>query len=426
MNFEIFAELNHVVLLLSLTLHCILGGYYTWILIQFLRHRRLALAAEARLLQEALPPDSELPQVLVQIPTFNEGHLVCRIAAAIGEFDWPSDRLRVQILDDSTNGSVVFGQQAVETLRQRNIDAVLLHRTNRAGFKAGALAEGLRQSDHEFIAMFDADYVPPRHFLRSCMRPLLVDRNLGLVQARCDFLNANENRVTWVQQRILDAHYAVEQAAKSWSGQIMPFNGTCGIWRRAAIEDAGGWHGDTLTEDIDLSYRAQIVGWHASFLMSVTVPGELPATLTSWRTQQIRWNKGLTEVARKMLPTVWSSQLPLCQKLVSTLHLCGGIFGPCVALTVLTGVIDLTLGVGLTLSTVLLFAFSVFEATICGQLIILFGQQQARGANLRRELIRLPIVSWVFIFVAIATYRATIEVCFSHETVFVRTPKRGS
>lgn len=424
MNFELLTEFNHVVLLLSLTLHCCaLGGYHAWILIQFLSHRHLALAAEAALLQEPLPPDSGLPHVLVQIPTFNEGNLVCRIATAIAELDWPVERLHVQILDDSTDGSTVFSAQAVVMLQQRNIDAVLLHRTNRAGFKAGAIAEGLRQSDHEFVAMFDADYLPPRHFLRSCMRPLLIDQGLGLVQARCDFLNADENLLTRVQQRILDAH-SVEQAARSWSGQIMPFNGTCGIWRRAAIEDAGGWHGDTLTEDLDLSYRAQLVGWRASFLISVTVPGELPATLNSWLTQQFRWTKGFAEVARKMLPAVWSSQLALGQKLVSTLHLCGGIFGPLICLTLLTGMIDLTVGVGVTLSTILLFALALF-AIVCGLLVILLGQRQARGANMLSELIRLPIVGGVFGFAAIATFRATIEACFSHETAFVRTPKRG-
>src|SRR5580704_8804586 len=161
MSFELFAELNHVVLQLSLTLHCILGLYYAWILVQFLRCRRAGLAEEARLLQEPLPPDGALPHVLVQIPTFNEGNMVRRIATAVGEFDWPTNRLHVQILDDSTDDSVVFAEQAVATLRKRNIDAVLIHRHNRAGYKAGALAEGLRQSDHEFVAIFDADYLPP-------------------------------------------------------------------------------------------------------------------------------------------------------------------------------------------------------------------------------------------------------------------------
>jgi cellulose synthase/poly-beta-1,6-N-acetylglucosamine synthase-like glycosyltransferase len=425
MTVGMLAELNHWILLASLALHCVLGTSYAWILVQFLSRRRDALAGEARLLLQPLPPDRELPHVLVQIPVFNEGGMVGRIAAAIAQLDWPPDRLHVQILDDSTDGSVAFAEQAVAALRGQRIDAVLLHRRDRAGFKAGALAEGLRLSDHEFVAMFDADYVPPRHFLKSCIRPLLADPSLALAQARCDFLNANENLLTWVQQRILDAHFAIEQAARSWAGQIMPFNGTCGIWRRAAIEEAGGWHGDTLTEDLDLSYRVQLLGWRALILLTVAVPGELPADLRTWMTQQFRWTKGFAEVAWKMLPAVWSSRLSLGQRLISTLHLCAGIFGPLVAVTLVSGAIDLTLGAGLTMATVVLAVIAELEATICAQAIILLGQRQARRADLMHELVRLPIVVWVFGLVQLANCRANIEAFLGYETVFVRTPKRA-
>src|SRR5947209_3019918 len=185
------------------------------------------------------------------------------------------------------------------------------------------------------------------------MRPMLDDAALAFVQARCDYINGAENQVTWSQQRILDAHFAIEQAARNWSGHLMPFNGTCGIWRRRAIETAGGWQGDTLAEDLDLSYRAQLRGWRALFLSSVTVKGELPATLSVWHQQQFRWTKGFAEAARKLLPQIWRSRLSLRQKIVSTLHLGGGMLGPLAAVTVVTGAIDLIFGEGPTVASAL-------------------------------------------------------------------------
>jgi len=422
MSFEVFAQLNHLALQLSLAWLCIIGATHASTVVLFLRHRRQALAAENRLLSEPLPPDCELPHVLVQIPTFNEGNLVCRIAAAIGELDWPTNRLHVQIIDDSTDGSVVFAEKAIIALRRRNIDATLIHRCNRKGFKAGALAAGLRLSDHEFVAIFDADYLPPRDFLKCCIRPLLADAKLALVQARFDFLNANETFVTRIQQRLLDAHFAIEQATRSWSGQIMPFNGTCGIWRRAAIEDAGGWQGDTLTEDFDLSYRAQLLGWRASFLTSVTVPGELPATLEAWLPQQFRWRKGVAEVARKVLPLVLFSELSFNRKVTSALHLCAGLFGPMVGVCAVTGAVDLMLGLGITYGTTLLLVIFALEL-MAAQSAILLGQRLVRGANVLTEFVKLQIILCVFGYVHFATWRANFEVWFGFETIFVRTPK---
>jgi len=297
-----FAGLDHLALQVCFSWLCLIGAWYSWIGLLSLKHRRAGVAKERELLRQPLPPDSDLPHVLVQIPVFNEDDLVCRIAAAIAEFDWPTDRLHVQILDDSYGGSTSFSTKAVAALSRRNIDATVVRRNNRYGFKAGALAAGLELSDHEFVAVFDADYVPPRDFLKTCIRPLLADSTIAFVQTRPDFLNAKENLITRIQQRLLDAQYAVIQPALSCSGHILPFNGTCGVWRRVAIEEAGGWQGDTLTEDLDLSYRAQLLGWRALSLTTVVVPSELPATLRTWTRQQFRWRKGVAEVARKILP----------------------------------------------------------------------------------------------------------------------------
>jgi cellulose synthase/poly-beta-1,6-N-acetylglucosamine synthase-like glycosyltransferase len=417
-----FAGLNHAALEISFAWLCIFGAWYCWILLLFLKHRRGGLVKEAQLLRQALPPDSELPHVLIQIPTFNEGQLVCRLAAAIGQLDWPRDRLHVQILDDSHDGSLAFSEKALTTLLRQNIDATLLHRPSRNGFKAGALAAGLERSDHEYVAVFDADYVPPKDFLKSCIRPLLADSTMAFVQARADFLNAKESLVTRIQQRLLDAHFAVMQTALSWSGHIMPFNGTCGVWRRIAIDEAGGWQGDTLTEDLDLSYRAQLLGWRSSFLTTVVVPGELPATLSTWLPQQFRWRKGVAEVARKILPRVIASHLGFSRKLLSGLHLGGALLGPMAGVILVTGVIDLTIGRGLTFGTVLLATIFALEL-LAAESVVLLGQHLVRRSNVFAEVLKLQLILFVLGYVHFANWKANLEVWFGYETEFVRTPK---
>jgi cellulose synthase/poly-beta-1,6-N-acetylglucosamine synthase-like glycosyltransferase len=417
-----FVGYDHLAFQISLAWLCVIGVSYCWTLLLFLRHRPEGLAKEGQLLGRALPPDGDLPHVLVQIPIFNEGDLVCRLAAAIAEFDWPADRLHVQILDDSHDGSVTFSEKALSTLRQRNIDATLLHRRNRYGFKAGALAAGLEISDHEFVAVFDADYVPPKEFLKSCIRPLLADSTIAFVQARADFLNAKESLVTRIQQRLLDAQYAILQASLCWSGHIMPFNGTCGVWRRAAIDEAGGWQGDTLTEDLDLSYRAQLLGWRSSFLTTVVVPGELPATLRTWVPQQFRWRKGVAEVARKILPRVVSSHLGFSRKLMSSLHLGGALLGPMAGVIFVSGVIDLMLGMGLTFGTMLLLMIFALEL-ICAELVVLLGQRIVRHTNVFAEFFKLQLILCALGYVHFANWGANLEAWLGYETEFVRTPK---
>ncbi len=420
---EIF-QFNHALLLSCLVIHCLLGASVFWIAVQYLRHRRQALANEARLLALPLPPEDDLPDVLVQLPTFNEGALIARVAEAVRSLDWPAARLHVQILDDSTDRSTDQSETAARSLRAGGIDAVVVARGHRLGFKAGALAEGLRRSQQEFVAILDADYVPGRDFLRACMRPLMNDHGLGFVQARCDYLNAGDNIVTYAQQRILDAHFAVEQAARNWSGHVMPFNGTCGIWRRAAIDSAGGWQGDTLAEDLDLSYRAQLNGWHALFLSTVAVRGELPGSMGVWRLQQFRWTKGFAEAARKLLWPVWRSHLSIGQKLVSTLHLGSGLLGPLFALTATTAAIDFTMGYGITWPVAALIALSLLEGAIIGPaMLILISQIFVRGSRLASELPRLPAVVGLQVLMGLANLRGTVQALIGRSTAFERTPK---
>lgn len=417
-------QIDHWLFLSCLAIHCVLAASVFWIAIQYLAHRRQAIAAESRLLAQALPPPERLPRVLIQIPTFNEGKLVSRIAESLEALDWPRNRLRVQILDDSTDDSLAYARTAADFLNARGIAAVLIARNHRNGYKAGALADGLRESNDEYVAILDADYLPRPDFLESCMKALLNDTGLGFVQARCDFLNADENRMTRAEQRLLDSHFAIEQPARNWSGQVMPFNGTCGVWRRAAIDAAGGWQGDTLAEDLDLSYRAQMKGWRALFLSSVAVKGELPFSKAVWQQQQFRWTKGFAEAGRKLLLPVWRSRLTTAQKLVSTLHLGGGMLGPLFVLTMATGVIDLTIGYGPTGPAIALLAFSLVGGALIGPaLLILMGQMLVRGATLATELPRLPGVLGLQISTGLANLGGAVDALSGRSSAFERTPK---
>jgi cellulose synthase/poly-beta-1,6-N-acetylglucosamine synthase-like glycosyltransferase len=403
-----------------------------------LRYRRAGLERERLALSQPLPAEDELPAVLIQIPTFNEGHLVRRALNAAISLDWPHDRLQIQLLDDSTDASAEIARATVAEFGRHGPDVTLIQRPHRAGFKAGALAAGLACSNQPFVAVFDADYVPSSDFLRLCLRPLLGDPYLAFVQARCDFLNAQENRVTRAQQVILESHFAVEQPTRCWAGQILPFNGTCGIWRRAAIEAAGGWHGDTLTEDLDLSYRAQMRGWRALYLVSVAVPGELPNSLASWGEQQCRWNKGFAETARKLLPSIWRANLTWGRKLNAALHLGGCAIGLLAAATGIVCGIAFFLGT-LSYSVVLLLAtLGLLQGVVGAFAMALLSSYFLRGSGVDPQAGGFVIQARGFVTIC----RLTLYTILMHQYAaalsassvfngmrgrrsgFVRTPKR--
>ena len=419
----LFLQLDHGVLIASLAVYALLGTGFFWLLLAHLYYRRHSLAREAGLLAAPLP--LQLPHVLLQLPTFNEGALVLRLGEAVAKLDYPRDRLHIQILDDSTDSSLGFSQKAAAKLQGQGFDAVVLHRTDRKGYKAGALAEGLAHSTAEFVGILDADYLPAPDFLKLSIRPFLVDAKLALVQARCDYLNGGENLITAVQRRILDAHYAIEQPARAWAGQIMPFNGTCGIWRRAAIEAAGGWSGDTIAEDMDVSYRVQMAGWHVLFLSSVTVPGELPRSFTGWRLQQFRWTKGSAEVTRKILPSVWGSTLDLNQKIGASFHLGQGAFGPLFLIILATGTIESLLG-GLSHSAGFLLTIAAAEMILGPALLQIVGQVLTRRAGFAAEALQVPVTLFLQLLVGLANLRGSVEAFAGHGTAFVRTAKQGS
>jgi cellulose synthase/poly-beta-1,6-N-acetylglucosamine synthase-like glycosyltransferase len=396
-----------------------------------LYHRRTGLERERIALTRPLPADDELPAVLVQIPTFNEGRLVRRVLDAVVSLDWPRDRLQIQLLDDSTDASAEIARATISEFRLRGHEVTLIQRPHRAGFKAGALRAGLACSRQPFVAVFDADYVPPPDFLRLCLRPLLDDPHLAFVQARCDFLNARENRVTHAQQVILESHFAVEQPTRCWAGQFFPFNGTGGVWRRAAIEAAGGWHGDTLTEDLDLSYRAQMRGWRALYLVSVAVPGELPDSLASWGIQQCRWNKGFAQTTRKLLPSIWRSHLPWRRKLDAALHLGGCALGPLVLATAILWWIDLLLGT-FSYSLILpLAAFGLLQGLAGSLAMALLSSNLLRrpgvGSQTRSFMTTCRLTLYTILmhhYAAALSTRSVIDGMRGRASAFVRTPKQ--
>ena len=423
-----------IVLVSAFLLQGLLGYQVIRTLVQHIRHRREGMRREREMLAWPLPPDDELPAVLVQIPTYNEGMLIRRVLDAVVALDWPHDRLAVQVLDDSTGASAELARRAVAECQADGHNVTLLQRTDRAGFKAGALKIGLAATDQPFVAMFDADYIPPPDFLRKCMRPLLAQPDLAFAQARCDFLNAGQNWVTRAQEIILDSHYAVEQPTRSWTGEFLPFNGTCGIWRREAIEAAGGWHGDTLTEDLDLSYRAQLAGWRAIYLVSVAAPGELPDAFAIWNRQQLRWNKGFAQTARKLLPRIVArSGLPWHDRSVAVLHLGGCTYGILMALTDVTAVIDFLCGT-ITWPIVLpLGAIAILQgyATIIGMAVASRTLLQSIGVKRVTEglgaVVKVALVtSWMHAHAGSRTAFGVLQGLRGSDTPFLRTPKKGA
>ena len=243
-------------------------------------------------------PTTGWPRLTIQLPIYNERYVVQRLIESVCRLDYPKHLLQIQVLDDSTDDTVSIAKFAVEKIKAKGLDIVYLHRNNRMGCKAGALKEGLRSAKGELIAIFDADFVPDAAFLKASV-PYFIQSNIGMLQTRWGHLNSDYSLLTRAQSIGIDGHFSVEQASRAWGGLFMNFNGTAGIWRKAAIEDAGGWQADTLTEDLDLSYRAQLKGWQLIFVPGVVCPAEVPVTINAFKSQQHRWAKGSIQTAKK-------------------------------------------------------------------------------------------------------------------------------
>jgi len=375
---------------------------------------------------ESIPrPQSEYqPKVTVQLPIFNELYVAERLINAAAGLNYPTHLLEIQVLDDSTDGTKELVARLVARYQRAGVDIKHLHRQQRTGYKAGALAEGLRTASGEFIAIFDADFIPPGDFIKRTL-PAFNDRNVAFVQTRWGHVNRNYSLITKLQSLAIDAHFMVEQYARYRAGYWFNFNGTAGIWRKAAIQDAGGWTADTLTEDLDLSYRAFLKGWKAVYLRDVDVPAELPVSFNAYRRQQGRWARGSLECAIKFLPIIWSASLPLKNKLQASLHLTGY----CVHLLLASLVVlyPLILLLGQRYPTLIsLFGIGLFFNLTALAPTIFFVAAERQLET--RWISRLPLILFVSVLgvgMMVNTLRSAFGVVFHQRWSFERTPKFG-
>jgi cellulose synthase/poly-beta-1,6-N-acetylglucosamine synthase-like glycosyltransferase len=362
------------------------------------------------------------PRITVQLPVYNERFVVARLIDAAACMEWPADRIEIQVLDDSVDDTRDIVDERAAYWSARGIPIDVVRRPNREGYKAGALAFGLARASGEFIAVFDADFLPPCDFLIHAIGPF-ADPHVGVVQARWGFLNADESWLTRAQAVMLSAHFRIEHQVRHARRLFFNFNGTAGIWRRCAIEGAGGWQDDTVTEDLDLSYRAQIAGWRFVYLDDLIVESELPATLSALRTQQMRWAKGSIQTARKILPRILSSDLPLPVKAESTVHLLanfGWLLGTVLVATLYPAVLC---RVGLGIQDLIRVDMPLLLGS-SGAILLYFAivGLAERGWSAVRSVLLLPLLS-VGLAPSIAT--AVITGLVARGGVFERTPKFG-
>ena len=365
----------------------------------------------------------ELPRVTIQLPLYNERYVVERLIEEITKMDYPRDLLQIQVLDDSTDETHPFAESLVNRYRALGFPIEYHHRSNRHGFKAGALQEGLETATGEFIAIFDADFVPPRDFVMRTIHHF-VDPQVGVVQTRWSYLNRSYNFLTEVEAMMLDGHFILEHGARSRAGLFFNFNGTAGIMRRAMIDDAGGWQHDTLTEDSDLSYRAQLKGWRFVYMPGLDCPSELPVEMHGFQVQQSRWAKGLTQVAFKLVGRIWKSDIPLRTKIEAILHLTPNVTYPLMivvsALMLPVMIVRFYMGVWQMMLVDFPLIFASFWSISAFYVI---AYREVHPKTWGRALMLLPMLMAVGIGLTLINTRAVLEALFKVQTSFVRTPK---
>jgi cellulose synthase/poly-beta-1,6-N-acetylglucosamine synthase-like glycosyltransferase len=367
----------------------------------------------------------DLPMVTSQIPIYNEMNVAERVIEAVAAFDYPKGKHDIQVLDDSTDATRGIVARKVSMLRAAGVQIQHVRRSTREGFKGGALRHGLQKARGEFIAIFDADFVPPPNFLLRTVPFFLVEPRLGLVQSRWGHLNRTDNLVTRLQSIGINGHFVIEQSARSWNNLFMNFNGTGGIFRKKAILEAGNWEDETLTEDLDLSYRVQLVGWKCHYLIDLVAPAEIPLDINAFKSQQFRWAKGSIQTAIKLLPRIWRSREGGFKKLQATLHLTHYLVHPlmgylAVAALPLLVVKEFDLP---PLVFVLLGILLFFSCTGPSRLY-LTAEKYVHG-GWTRQMLLLPLVVCLGCGVAINNTRGVLEALWGKKTDFVRTPKKG-
>jgi len=368
---------------------------------------------------------SPKPRVTIQLPLFNEMYVAARLLDSISEIDYPHHLLEIQVLDDSTDETQNICKQKVAQLAATGLDIVYIHRVDRSGFKAGALANGLKTSKGEFIMVFDADFLPTPDVVEKTVH-FFTDEKVGMVQVRWDHVNRDYSRLTELQAMMLDGHFVIEHTARYRSGRFFNFNGTAGIWRRSAIDDAGGWSHDTLTEDMDLSYRAQLKGWNFIYLKDVVSPAELPVEMNAFKSQQFRWAKGSIQVAKKLLPQILRSKVSFSVKLEAFFHLTNNFAYPLLLLMSMLLLPNLLLRARHGWREVLVIDLPLFFGTTLSVVSFYITSQREIQRDWRATIKRLPLMMSLGIGLCVNQTRAVFEALFGGNSgEFVRTPKHG-
>jgi len=391
------------------------GLHRYWLVYSYFKNRRNVPSEP--------PPVKRWPRVTVQLPIYNERYVIERLIEAVSRFDYPRELLDIQVLDDSTDETQEVAGACVERYQALGVPIQYLHRADRTGFKAGALAEGLKVSRAELVAIFDADFIPSPDFLRRTV-PYFTDEKIAMVQTRWTYVNRDYSALTEVESILLDGHFVIEHGARSRSGVFFNFNGTAGVWRRAAIDDSGGWQHDTLTEDTDLSYRAQLRGWKFLYLPDVECASELPVEMNSFKSQQARWAKGLMQTAKKILPRVLRSDEPASVKSEAVFHLTANVSYPLMVLlsTMLLPAMIVRFYQGWY--QMLLIDLPLFMASSCSiSGFYLAAQRALYPHRWYRAILYIPFVMAVGIGLSVRNAKAVIEAIFGIKSEFARTPK---
>ena len=372
--------------------------------------------------QTPTPPDAELPRVLLQIPVFNEPLVTEQSLRCVAQLDWPKDKLRIQLLDDSTDETSDRAAAVIAELQATGAIIDHIRRTDRSGFKAGACAHGLTLTDEPFIAMLDADFRPPPEWLKRTVPLFLKDPRAGFVQSRCEFQNYETNWLTRAQGLVQDGHYLVEQRSRANAGWLFQFNGTGGVWRRATVEDAGGWSDYSLTEDLDLTVRAALRDWHGLFVSHPAIPGQVPEGIRDFRRQQRRWSNGFVQVAQKTIAPVWTSHWPLEKRVMAISLIAHQIFFPAAAIGIIAAIIGVVLHgsidpyIGALKLIGLMTLMVVIGITLMPYLVL----KRGSVADYFKTMASVPPL---MIYLAFANGAKILQTLRGRKSTFKRTPK---
>ncbi len=392
------------------------GFHRAQLLYLFWKHRREAPTPSGAF--------AELPRVTVQLPMFNELYVAERLLRSIQQIDYPKDKLEIQVLDDSVDETQQIARAEVERLQAEGFDATYVHRTDRTGYKAGALESGLQIAKGEFLIVFDADFLPKADIIKKLI-PYFADPGVGMVQGRWGHLNRDYSMLTRVQSMMLDGHFIIEHIARNRSGRFFNFNGTAGMWRRQAIIDAGGWQHDTLTEDMDLSFRAQLRGWRFIYVPEALAPAEIPCEMNSFKSQQYRWAKGSAQTAKKLLPVVLKANIPWRVKLEAVFHLTNNFAYFFLVILACLQLPNMLLRKEYNNPQLLLLDLPLFAATSGSIIFFYLTTHRVLYRNLGEAVRRLPLMMALGIGLSINNARAVLEGLFGNDVEFVRTPKHG-